>query len=520
MKLNRPYLYLMVFISGMTCLAVELSASRLLGNVFGTSNLVWACIIGLILIYLTAGYTLGGRWADRSPSPLTFYRILAWAGLAVGLIPVISRPVLRISAAAFDQLQTAVLFGSFAAVMVLFTIPITLLGTASPFAIKLALRDPRQTGKIAGIISATSTLGSFIGTFLPVLIFIPTIGTYRTFLLFSAVLLLTALGGLWLAGGWRKLLPYLWMPVVVVLLFIFGVRGTDKTPPGLLYETESAYNYIQVLEIDGYRYLRLNDGQGVHSVYKPDQLNFYGPWEQVLVGPFFNAPPYARSRVQSMAIVGLAAGTTARQATAAFGPIPIDGFEIDPTIITVGQRFFDMNEPNLKAIPQDGRWGLEHSPNRYQVISIDAYRPPYIPAHLATREFFTLVRQRLTDDGVMVINVGRDANDRRLINALSSTIASVFPSIYVMDIPQTFNSIIYATVQPTQASNLEANLALLSQQADTPPLLIESIQLAAANLRDAPPKASVLTDDLSQIEWITNGMILNFIFSGGVEQFK
>ena len=76
----------------MTSLAVELSASRLLGNVFGASNMVWASIIGLILIYLTAGYYLGGRWADRSPSTLTFYRILVWAGFTVGLIPMVARP--------------------------------------------------------------------------------------------------------------------------------------------------------------------------------------------------------------------------------------------------------------------------------------------------------------------------------------------------------------------------------------------------------------------------------------------
>jgi len=520
MALNRPYLYIAVFTAGMTSLAVELSASRLLGNVFGTSNLVWACIIGLILIYLTAGYYLGGRIADRYPSTFTFYRLMVWAGFTVGLIPMVARPVLRLSADAFDNLQMAVLFGSFAAVVILFIIPVTLLGTISPFALKLALRDPRQTGRISGRISAISTLGSFIGTFLPVLVLTPTIGTYRTFLVFSGILVLVAFGGIVLSSGWRKLFPYLWMPVVLVLLAIFGVNGSDKNTPGLVYETESAYNYIQVLDINGTRYLRLNDGQGVHSVYNPAQLNFYGPWEQVLVGPFFNAPPYDLNKVQSMAIVGLAAGTTARAATAVFGPIPIDGFEIDPTIIAVGQRFFDMQEPNLTPIAQDGRWGLEHTSHRYQVISIDAYRPPYIPPHLTTREFFTIVYQHLTEDGVMVINVGRDENDRRLINAMSSTIASVFPSIYVMDVPNSFNSVIFATVQPTQVSNLYQNLAALTANKDTPALLLETMQTTVASLQPTPPKTAIFTDDLAPIEWITNRMILNFVFSGKVEELK
>ena len=183
--INHRYLYLTIFISGMTGLAVEFAASRLLGNVFGTSNLVWASIIGLILIYLTLGYYLGGRWADRSPYPATLFRILAWAGFLVGVIPVVSKPVLRLSAAAFDQLQIAVLGGSFVAVLILFSVPVTLLGTASPFAIRLTIQDPAQAGKLSGRLYAVSTLGSFAGTFLAVLLLIPTIGTFYTFIIFQ-----------------------------------------------------------------------------------------------------------------------------------------------------------------------------------------------------------------------------------------------------------------------------------------------------------------------------------------------
>ena len=115
-----------------------------LGSVFGSSNLVWAAIIGLILLYLTLGYFIGGKWADRSPHETTFYSILAWAGLTIGLVPLIARPVLRLSANAFDALQMGILFGSFIAVVVLFIIPVTLLGTASPFAIRLAIQDATQ----------------------------------------------------------------------------------------------------------------------------------------------------------------------------------------------------------------------------------------------------------------------------------------------------------------------------------------------------------------------------------------
>ncbi len=192
----KKYLYFTVFVSGMTTLAAELAASRLIGNVFGTSNLVWASIIGLILIYLTAGYFIGGRWADRWPDAATLYRVLAWGAFTLGVVPYIATPVLRFAAQAFEGLDVAVLLGSFVGVLILFCIPVTLLGMISPFAIRLCVDDPKTSGKASGEIYGISTLGSFIGTFLPVLVTIPTIGTRLTFLSFSLVLLLVALIGL------------------------------------------------------------------------------------------------------------------------------------------------------------------------------------------------------------------------------------------------------------------------------------------------------------------------------------
>jgi predicted membrane-bound spermidine synthase len=514
---NTTYLYITVFFSGLTSLGVEMATSRLLGNVFGTSNLVWASVIGLILIYLTLGYFVGGKWADRSPSYRTFYKILIWAALMIGIVPVISKPVLSLAANAFDQLQLGILLGSFLSVLILLIVPVTLLGTTSPFAIRLAVKNTGGIGSTSGRIYAISTLGSFIGTFLPSLLLIPLIGTYRTFISFSGILLVTALIGLWRSAGWRAALPYLWTPLLVIGLYVWGVSGTEKATTGQVFETESAYNYIQVLEQNGVFLLRLNEGQGVHSVYSPTQLNFNGPWEQVSVAPFFNPAPYDPSRVKNMAIVGLAAGTSARQATAIYGPIPIDGFEIDPKIVDVGRQYFDMTEPNLNVIVQDGRWGLAHSSSRYQVISIDAYRPPYIPWHLTTREFFKIVRQHLTEDGVVVMNVGRAPGDRRLINTLGSTLLTVFPSVHVMDIPNAFNSILYATVQPTQNTNLALNLDYLTRLGNTNPLLLDSMRLALVNLQAPPSPDTVFTDDVAPIEWITNNMVLKFLITENVE---
>ena len=514
------YLYFTVFISGMTTLAVEMSASHLLGPYFGDSRLVWASIIGLILIYLTAGYFLGGRWADRSPYPKTMYTVLAWGAFTAGIAPLIAGPILRPAADAFDRFELGVLFGSFAAVLILFSVPITLLGTISPFAIRLAMTDPLKAGRVSGQIYAISTMGSFLGTFLPVLVLIPWLGTRATFLVFSALLLLVAMIGLWHTIGPRAVLPFLWMPVILAVLALLLIGKPIKTTAGQIYETESSYNYIQVLERDGYRYLRLNEGQGIHSQYHPSQLFFGGPWEQFLAAPFFNASPYDPEQVESMAIIGLAAGTISRQATAVFGAIPIDGFELDPQIITVGRELFDMNEPNLNAVAQDGRWGLAHSSRRYTIICVDAYRPPYIPWHLTTQEFFQEVRAHLADNGALAINVGRAPHDRRLIEVLVGTMQTVFPSVFVMDIPDTYNSIIYATMMPADWINLYKNYLNLSERDDIHPLLKEVIKRTLLYRQPTPLSKTVYTDDRAPIEWVTHSLILNFILAGGMEDIQ
>jgi spermidine synthase len=518
--LQQRYLYFSVFAAGMTTLAVEFGASHLLGPYFGTSNLVWASIIGLILVYLTIGYFLGGIWADRSPHARTMYLLLAWSGFLAGIIPLVARPVLLAAAAAFDQFAMGVLFASFAGVLLLFSVPLTLQGMISPFAIRLAMSDAERAGRISGQIYAISTLGSFIGTFLPVLVLMPLIGTTFTFLAFSLALNLVALGGLWVSDGRRAALRWAWMPVALLLIAFWLGRSPIKATTGQIYETESAYNYIEVVEQNGYRILRLNEGTGYHSVWHPTELFYGGPWEQFLVAPFFNAAPYNPSQVRRIGIVGLATGTLARQATAVYGPIPMDGWEIDPKIIEVGRKYFDMNEPNLNAIAEDGRYGLSQSRELYDILAVDAYRPPYIPWHLTTLEFFQLVRDRLTENGVLCINVGRAPDDRRLIDGLVGTIRAVFPSVYVMDLPGTFNSIVYATKQPTTLTDFYRNYDLLSQSDDVHPLLRKVLTQTVLNLKATPKSTTVFTDDHAPIEWLTNSLVLDYLVFNGTEELK
>jgi predicted membrane-bound spermidine synthase len=511
LKVRRTLLLLVVFFGGMTSLGVELTASRLLDPFFGNSLIIWAVLIGLVLIYLTVGYYVGGKWADRNPDDSVLYQITAWAAFLIGLVPFIARPVLLWSVQGFAQYSAGILAGSLLGVIALFAVPVTLLGCVSPFAIRLAVKDVESAGNVAGGLYALSTVGSILGTFLPVLVLVPNIGTRNTFFTFAFVLLAVSLAGLlWVRP--RRALPYLLMPVLLVVLMILLPANLIKPVEygQLMYETESQYNYIQVVKWGDEVWLKLNEGQGIHSVYNPDSVLVGGIWDYFLIAPYFNNPPYTADQVGSLALIGSAAGTVPKEYTDVYGPIPIDGAEIDPEIIRVGREYFDMNEPNFNVVAQDGRYFLTNSPKKYDVIAIDAYRPPYIPFQLTTREFFAQCKDHLTDNGVVAINVGRTVTDWSLVQVLASTLKSEFPNVYTVDLAQPgqdlINVLVVATKQPTSVGNMAANAQLL-----TNPILQ---QVAAASIPRAAEFTNptmVFTDDKAPVEQVVHGLILSFV---------
>jgi predicted membrane-bound spermidine synthase len=497
----------------MTSLGVELTAARLLDPFFGNSLIIWAVLIGMVLLYLTVGYYVGGKWADRKPYYRVMYQITAWGALLIGLVVFVARPVLLWSVKGFAQYSLGILAGSLFGVVTLFSIPITLLGCISPFAIRLSMDDKsvESTGNVAGSLYALSTVGSLVGTFLPVLVLIPNIGTRNTFLLFSFLLMAVSLVGLFVELKTRAL-PYLLMPAALIALTILLPRGVIKPVRHgeLLYETESAYNYIQVIEWAGETWLKLNEGQGIHSIYDPDRVLVGGIWDHFLIAPYFNNPPHTADQVDSLALIGSAAGTIPKQYTAVYGPIPIDGAEIDPEIIRVGREYFDMNEPNFNAVAQDGRYFLANSTKTYDVIAIDAYRPPYIPFHLTTREFFGEVREHLNEDGVVAINVGRTLSDWSLVEALASTLTAEFPNVYLVDLAEPgqdlVNVLVVATKQPTSVENLAANTDLL-----THPLLRQLAEDSLERTEEFGEPTTVFTDDKAPVEQVIHGLIFSFV---------
>ena len=499
------YLYLTAFSAGLVSLAVELAAASLVRPFFGTTNLVWAALIGLILLCLSAGYLLGGRWADRAPRHATLYTIVCAAGVAVGLVPHAARPLLALAARGAVGLNLLLLGASFAGVLLVLGVPVVLLGAVSPFVVRLALRDLATSGDTAGRIYALSTAGSVLGAFLPDLLLVPTIGTRLTFALLGVALLGVGLGGLWRARGRAPGQGLLLLPLLA--LAGWGAGLPIKEAAGAIYEAESSYNYIQVVEEGDCRFLLLNEGQGIHSVACGAGPETGGPWGYFLLGPLLNAPPHPPERVASMAVVGLAAGTVVEGFTAAYGPRPVDGIEIDPAVVAVGRRLFRMTAPHLNVLVGDGRRVLARSAERYSLVVVDAYRLPYIPPHLTTVEFFCMVREHLTEDGVLAINVGQTPGDPALVEAMAATLGEVFSSVHAVEVAPGYNVVVYATAQPTAAENLRANLPLAAGR----PVLDAAGRDPAERLYTPGAGGAVYTDDRASIEWDTNLVLLRYL---------
>jgi predicted membrane-bound spermidine synthase len=226
-----------------------------------------------------------------------------------------------------------------------------------------------------------------------------------------------------------------------------------------------------------------------------------------MLGPFFNKNQRPAD-VQSLCLIGLAGGTTARQFTQVFGPIPIDGVEIDPAIVEVGRKYFHMTEPNLNVIVQDGRYFLKTTDHRYDVIGVDAYRQPYIPFQLTTKEFFQEASDHLNPDGVMVLNAGRYGTDYRLVNAIATTMKAVFPNVYLIDVGRFSNTMVIATKQPTDLANYASNIAQLPE--GSPLRQIGDISLQSGNIRAWNGGGGlVFSDNRAPVELVIDRLIID-----------
>ncbi|HJS93393.1 MAG TPA: fused MFS/spermidine synthase, partial [Solirubrobacteraceae bacterium] len=373
------------FCVGAASLGAEIAAARLLAPYFGASTIIWANTIATVLVALSAGYAIGGKLADRRADLRGLCAIVLGAAVLLAIVPFVSDPFLHEAVKALGALSVGGFLGSLAAVLVLVAVPVLLLGMVAPYANRLAVARVADTGTVTGRLYAISTAGSLLGTFLAALLLIPLIGTHRTFLVFAASLAVVAAAG---ARSWR--FGVVGLAIAALLAIPPMAIGADVGRGGrVIFSTETPYQYARVIQFpSGERWLELNEGVAIHSLYRPRSYLTGGYWDDFLILPFIgrSAPP---SRV---AILGDAAGTVARAYGHYFPSTRVDAVEIDGELTTIGRRYFGLRGPRLHLYTADARPWLEASRGRYDAIFLDAYRQPYIPFYLLTREFFSLIR--------------------------------------------------------------------------------------------------------------------------------
>jgi spermidine synthase len=494
-QVGMPPLPLLVFVVGTGSLGAEIAAVRLLAPYFGASTVVWANTIGVVLVALSFGYWLGGRWADRNPTMRGLCLTALAAATLLALVPFAADPLLDVAVDALDEISAGAFFGSLVAVLVLVAIPVMLLGAVSPWALRLAVERVDHAGQVAGRLYALSTAGSLFGTLVSALLLIPLVGTRRTFLLFALAIAIVAVWGL------RPVRRYVLAPVAILVLLALPVGTLKASDDGdVIYETETEYQYARVVERDdGSRALELNEGQAQHSIYEPGGVLTGDVWDGHLVLPFaaLDRPP------ERVAILGNAAGTTSRAYEELFPATRVDGVEIDGELSEIGRRYFDMNNPNLHLYHEDARPFLRRIDADYDVISVDAYRQPYIPFYLATEEFFELCRDRLADGGVVIVNAGHPEGQDDLEKVLSATMAEVFPTVLRDPIEDT-NTLLVASEAPLSAETLRRAVPDL-------PRAIRGLALAeAARLGPRLEGGDVYTDDKAPVEWLIDKSIVEY----------
>ncbi|HTU13735.1 MAG TPA: fused MFS/spermidine synthase [Solirubrobacterales bacterium] len=492
---GRRYLYLLVFVVGACTMGTEIAGARLLAPYFGDSTIVWANTIAVVLVALSVGYWLGGKFADRDPRLETLCKVVLGGSLLISLVPFLARPFLGASVDAFDTVSIGTFAGSLLGVLVLLAIPVMIMGSVSPWALRIAMADVEHVGELAGRLYALSTAGSLVGTMISALVTIPLLGTQRTFLVFALVVAVVGLAGL----GWR------WAPVPLIVAGAMLIPvGTIKAAGDgkVLFEAETTHQYARVIEDDdGERTLELNEGQAVHSIYRPGTYLVGGYWDENLVLPFVSGtgekPP---GRV---AILGSAAGTVARAYGHFFPETKVDAVEIDGELTELGYRYFDLDNPNMEVFDEDARPWLRQADPVYDTIMVDAYRQPYIPFYLATTEFFDLVRERLKPGGTLLINVGHPEGNDDLERTLSTTVAESLPSILRDPVNDT-NTMLVASEAPISAANLR------EAAPDLPAPLPLLAKETAARLEPALTGGDVWTDDKAPVEWLVDLSLLGF----------
>lgn len=407
-------------------MAVEMSASRLLSPYFGNTLFVWTNLIGLIMLALSIGYFWGGRLADKNPVPQAYFLLILFAAIWILFLPFYSKLVVSSVLSIFPTLVGLVQWGSFISVLLLLIVPMVLLGMIIPYTVKMLALKIKDIGGVAGRVSSVSTIGSILGTFLPAFVFIPFLGTTKTFILLGVLLFFVA------AVGLRLWWVYILAAASVVLFWFVPPVFADSA---IIVEVDSPYNHIFVKEREsGRREFYLNNQFGMQSVYEPA-----GPLVKEYYS-YYSVLPEMAENTKKILILGHAGGSFTRIFNAYYPEISITGVELDPAVTFIAKEYFHLDSANVEIVHADARSFLNTTSEKFDLIIMDAYNVTFVPSHLATQEFFQLVDEHLNEGGVLAMNAISHESD--FLNILTNTLCGVFSKVLRAEIPTSENSII------------------------------------------------------------------------------
>lgn len=510
-------IYLTSFFCGMSIMAVELSASRFLAPTFGTSSIIWTIIIGLIMISLSIGNVLGGRSVDKYNNIDRLYSLIWIAAIWIAIIPLVGKYVVLLSVYILMMVlpKGLLVVGSTVSCLIIFSLPLVILGMASPYLVKLGTENTENSGKITGEIYAVSTIGSIIGTFIPTFLTIPTIGTSKTFFLFSLVLNLICLYHF--TVNKNRYIPKAISSIIILVLIFAPLNDTYAFwKNNIVYEDESLYNYLQVSKDNDSVMLSTNVAFGVQSIYKKNQSLSGMYYDYALMAPLFINDMDFSKRLDTL-ILGFGTGTFAKECKNFFPKTQTDGVEIDKKIADLSKKYFDIKDDEANIYINDGRTFLySKDAKKYDLIMVDAYRDITIPFHMSTKEFFEEVKKHLKTNGVIVININmRSEKNTEINDYLCETVKSVMKKVYTYDLKDSYNTIVYASEDENCKDYFIKNTSEIGENDE----LKDVSNDVAINLKEIKKSNLVFTDEVAPVE-ILGEKVLDDIVGKEILSFK
>lgn len=490
---QRSMFVIMAFCAGASVMIVELAANRILSPLFGNSLFTWTALIGVILISMSLGNYLGGKLVDKYPSRKILKILLLLAGLSTVMIPGLQTQI------KLAYTNPSIIWGPISACLILFSIPGILLGCITPVVIRLVsmTSNDSKIGVSAGNISAASTLGSVLGTFATGFVLIPLIGIKSIYFSCGAVLILLSAVIILMDHMEKKRLKknkIIFTIFLVALAFIVSeLMAREPKDSSLILEKDTFYHHIRVKTSASE-----DKKDTVLSLFLGSQIDgaqFQKSTELPLIYQrYWKLSKVFNTKIDNALFIG----------GGAFGmPIAlsdynknanVDVIELDPKLIDIGKKYFKLDTaPNVNVITGDGRVFFLSNNKKYDLIFGDAFHGlNNIPAHLITKEFFSLVHDSLTDDGIFMMNtISSIHGSSALFESIVMTLKTSFKNIYVFT-PQA--DILYGTI----------NIILVATNKD-----IDFKTIASLNHMDDEELQIIVKTFIPQKEYSTeNGQVL------------